>query len=299
VRKFIARFANQITGVLSGFDRLIFRGRFQRLCYPDGVRCFLGSQGVLLKDFEDFAKGNTKMIHDAAADVAKKLCLPTKYLESSRESKEDVARAFLAEQPMVSGPICMLSCVEPCSSWRVWRSRERKHPQQVQRWTTKCLHYYLYCLDPEFGFMHVRIQTWMPFMVQVYVNGREWLGRQLDRIRMRYTRADNCFPHLADPHRAQQVFDGMLELPWARILDNFTVGANPALSAIVDAVGADYNWTIHQSEWATDVMFRDAAFLSACYPALVRHAVTDFSCVDVMRFLGKRLTTERAASCAV
>jgi hypothetical protein len=29
--------------------------------------------------------------------------------------------------------------------------------------------------------MHVRVPTWMPYTVQVYVNGREWLGQQLDR----------------------------------------------------------------------------------------------------------------------
>jgi hypothetical protein len=289
VRQFIARHAEKITGVLSGFDRLICRGHLLPLCHEGGVYGFLSRQGVLLKEFETFVKTMTAMIRDAAGSVADARARPIRYLESSDTSKEEVARALLAEHPIRSGPICLLSTLEPCSSWEVWRSRERKHPQELRRRKTKCLHLYTYFLDPEFGFGHVRVQTWMPYQVQVYVNGREWLGRQLDRARMSYVRADNCFPHLADPDRAQQIFDGMLELPWRQLLDDLILRANPALASILDAVGASYYWTFHQSEWASDVMFRDAEELAACYPDLVRHAMTNFSSEDVMRFLGKRL----------
>src|SRR6266480_3520390 len=34
----------------------------------------------------------------------------------------------------------------------------------------------------------------VPFSVQVCVNGREWLARQMDRVGMKYVRQDNCFP---------------------------------------------------------------------------------------------------------
>lgn len=291
VRQFVARHADKITGVLSGFDRLIFRGHLRPLCHEGGVRGFLASQGVLLKDFGRFVEAKTKTIRDAATGVLNRLGRPIQYLESSRISKEQVARAYLAEQSMRAGPICMLSALEPCSSWQVWRSRERKHPQEVRRRSTKCLHNYTYFLDRDLGFMHVRVQTWMPYTVQVYVNGREWLGRQLDRVRMRYTRASNCFPHLADPQRAQDIFDEMLDLPWRQILDRLVLRANPALAEIMGAACSTYYWTIHQSEWASDIMFRDASALSSLYPGLVRHAMTDFHSDDVMRFLGRKLTS--------
>jgi len=290
VRKFIARHSDKITGVLSGFDRMIFRGHLLPLCHDGGVRRFLAGQEVLLKDFESFVKCATAMIREAATDVVDARGRPSHYLESSRVSKEDFARRVLVDSPVRSGPICLLSTLEPCSSWRVWRSRERLHPQELRRHTTKCLHLYTYFVDPEFGFCHVRVQTWMPFTVQVYVNGREWLGRQLDRARMSYRRADNCFPWLADPQRAQAIFDGMLDLPWRQLLDGIVDRANPALAAIINDLGAGFYWTLHQSEWATDVMFRDAAELARLYPDLVRHAMTDFSSEDVMRFLGRRLT---------
>ena len=35
------------------------------------------------------------------------------------------------------------------------------------------------------------LQTWFPFEMQVYVNGREWLARSLDRAKLKYRRSDN------------------------------------------------------------------------------------------------------------
>ena len=214
MQQFIARHADQITGVLSGFDRVILRGSLMPLCHEDGVRRFLSRQGVLLKDFEPFAKATTALVRDGAFEATVGHGRPTIYLESSQTSKEGEARKLLAEHPIQSGLICLLRTLEPCWTWQVWRSRERKHPQQVRRKHTKGLSFYTYFDDPQFGFGHVRVQSYMPYHVQVYVNGREWLGRQLDHIGMRYIRADNCFPHLADVQRAQRVFDGMLDLPW-------------------------------------------------------------------------------------
>ena len=36
---------------------------------------------------------------------------------------------------------------------------------------TKCKHYYFYYNDDEFGLMYLKIQTWFPYNVQIYING--------------------------------------------------------------------------------------------------------------------------------
>jgi len=45
----------------------------------------------------------------------------------------------------------------------------------------------------EFGFLSARMQPWFPFSVQVCVNGREWLARQMDRVGMKYVRQKIVF----------------------------------------------------------------------------------------------------------
>ena len=56
-----------------------------------------------------------------------------------------------------------------------------------------CLHLCHYWMHPVPGFMHGRLQTWFPFRIQMCLNGREWLSRQMDQAGMKYHREDNCF----------------------------------------------------------------------------------------------------------
>src|SRR6185369_9057052 len=54
--------------------------------------------------------------------------------------------------------------------------------------------------------------------------------------------------------------------------------------------GQDYYWVADQSEYATDVLFTDAAALASLYPRLVEHARACLSAEDVLKFLGRKLT---------
>jgi hypothetical protein len=78
----------------------------------------------------------------------------------------------------------------------------------------KCLHFYFYFLDPEFGFMHVRVQSWLPFTIQIYVNGHEWLCRQLDRRGIGYQRYDNALLSIDDPATAAHLCRRFARLRW-------------------------------------------------------------------------------------
>lgn len=52
---------------------------------------------------------------------------------------------------------------------------------------------YFYFLDRDVGLMYVRIQSWFPFTVQVYVNGHSWLARQMKKRRLGFIQHDNAF----------------------------------------------------------------------------------------------------------
>ncbi len=52
----------------------------------------------------------------------------------------------------------------------------------------KCLHLCFYFLDRQLGLIHVKVQTWFPFPIQVYVNGQQWLTRRLGRHGVRYAK---------------------------------------------------------------------------------------------------------------
>ena len=101
-------------------------------------------------------------------------------------------------------------------------------------------------------------------------------------------RRDNCFTALGAPALAQRLLDRQLTVAWKRLLDAVARALNPLHARIFRPWPQSYYWSAYQTEWATDLLFRDAAALGALYPALVRHAMLHFHSVDGMRFLGRK-----------
>ena len=284
MERFVTRHSDRITATLAGFDRMRFRGTLRSISYRRGFDQFLTRQHVLLKDFGPFALRVSDRLKAHAEALAAAAGRPVEYLASSRVSKEDRARAIAARDGITEGLICVLSCVEPCRSFGVRKDRPTQR-LVVTAQERKCLHLYFYYLDREFGLMHLRLQTWLPFTIHVCVNGREWLARQLRAARMTYTQVDNAITAVADPARAQQLLDRLGTRRWTGLLTAWARRINP-LPAALDL--RPYYWSLDESEFATDVLFRDAAALAGVYPALTRHAIEQFGSDDVLRFLGRR-----------
>jgi len=285
--RFIQRFADKITGVLSGFDRLIFRGSLRAIVFPEGMKRLLWHKQVLLKEFGAWAEGMTERLKEASCQAAKDQKRPIVYLQSADTDKDELAREIAAEDGITSGLVAILTCVEPCMSFDIHRNKEKKKLELVYR-RRKCLFLYHYWIDPQFGWMNARIESWLPFHVQVCLNGREWLARMMDQNGIRYRRHENCFLWIDDVAKAQELMNRQLRTAWPKALDRLLRQLNPAHGQIFRGIPVRYYWSVYQSEWATDIMFRKASDLAAVYPALVLHGIHTFSSGDVIRFLGRK-----------
>jgi hypothetical protein len=169
MHKFITKHQAEIAGVLSGFDRMVFRGTLQSLSYPEGMKHYLWVNQVRLTDFGAHVQRVSERLKDACSAQADALRRPVQYLTSSADDKEALARAIAARDGIDEGLVCLLSCVEPCRTFEVYRNRGTHRLELVSR-TRKCLFLYQYWMHPEFGFLNARIQTWFPFAVQVCLN---------------------------------------------------------------------------------------------------------------------------------
>jgi hypothetical protein len=288
---------DRIVGSLTMFDRLIFKGHLTRLYVPGAVRALLWSQGVPITNFAGYVKEATDTLIAHAEAIAQEAGRPSIYLARSTtrdhgRSKEDMAREIAARDGITEGLVCVLRAVEPCRSFSLRKSGEFI---QVVPATRQCLRFYFYVIDPEFGFMHVRLQSWLPFEIQVYVNGREWLARQLDQTGVGYLRHDNALLRIDNLDKAYELCDRFAHRAWPRLLNVFAHWVNPHLHTIEAADFGGYYWVLDQAEVATDVMFRDRPTLAAVMPDLVRHATLHLSSTDVLHFLGRKLHPSLAA----
>lgn len=292
---FIARFQDQLSGVLSGFDRLVFRGSLWR-DQITGMKGYLWAHGLGAKDFGSHAALISKRVKDASLAPMRAAGRPVRYLNSGKDDKQQIALAIAAKDGIVEGPICALTAVELCRSYAIELNDQTRQPE-LRLAPRKCLFLYHYWMHPVFGFLSVRLQTWFPFPVHLYLNGREWLARQMDQAGIAYRRHDNCFTWVEQVERAQSLLDEQLRTNWVQWFDPIIQQVHPLLfSEMCVHYPMKYFWTCQDSEWATDLMFRNPDQLRRLVPRLLHLGVVSFSSPDVLRFMGKKLTRQGNAA---
>jgi hypothetical protein len=202
-------------------------------------------------------------------------------------SKESLARRIAEKKQIVQGPVCVFSTVEPCDSFEV-RTNPKTQKLEPQRRKRKCLHFYLYLIDHEFGWMHIRLQSWFPFSIQIYVNGREWLCRSLEQADIGYLRSDNKITYVTNLERAQALAERLHHKKWVGTLNAFAKRVNPLLPMLKKHTERGYYWCVEQSEFATDILFRDRASLERLMADVLRFAQSELSVRENFRFLGRK-----------
>ena len=158
---FMKKHNKNIIGILTGWDRIVFRGTLRLIANLTGMDKYLSMTGVLLKDFREFAKAKTAQLIESSTDKARQAGRPNIYLNSSRIDKEKKALGIVQQDNVSQGLICILRVVEPCMTYEVHRNRSKKI-LELHKKESKCMFLYHYWFDDHFGFMGARIQTWFP-----------------------------------------------------------------------------------------------------------------------------------------
>ena len=165
--------------------------------------------------------------------------------KASKQSKEQRIDQIIRERKIETGLVAVLCVQETCRTVKLRYGQQRPRLEFAYR-PQRVLYYYF--LDKEFGRVHVRIQTWFPFNIQICLNGREGLARQMDQEGIRYQRKDNCFRWIENLPRAQQLLDAQLLSDWPQHLERLAKQINPVLEEVLSPFVARYYWTCHASE---------------------------------------------------
>lgn len=297
MKSFVQRHARIVTGVLSGFDRLVLHGVPRLFAYTSGLLKYLCHRRIGLKEFGTHSRQLSDRIVAASLKPVEEAGRPVLYLPGGKDDKEAIARQIAAKDRVKEGTICVLRTVELCRSYEVCGNAQTQRIE-LRRRDRKCLHLYHYQIHPVFGFMHVRLQTWYPFDLQVCLNGREWLSRQLDKAGIGYVRQRNTFLQVDGLPAAQRMLRRQLHASWTSLLRGLVRAVHPLAReffvTMPDGSRAPvaYYWTAPQSEWATDVMFTSRADLLPLYERLVRHGIASYGPGDVLRFFGRRVKAD-------
>jgi len=114
---------------------------------------------------------------------------------------------------------------------------------------------------------------------------KETVARQLEQAGVGFERLGNKILHLDDFDAMQPLLDQQLRTSWCSLLDSFVPIAFPTITS---TLGTDlrYTWTLWQSEWASDLMFKDRRDLDEVMNAVVRHAFIGGHPERLLRYFG-------------
>jgi len=288
---FLQKHQKDVIGIIHSFDRLRLQGSLRYLYFSDIFIEYLRSAKVLFKDFKEFATSLTDEVCAKAQALAKSLGRPSIYFASSSLSKEQEAQKIVQRDALKEGLVAVFRCVEPCRTYKMRGNYQTKMLEPKLEWG-KCLHIYFYVQHPRFGLLHLRLQTWFPFLIHICLNGHEWLARQMDEKGLSYRKADNRFTWIEDFQVAQSLADAQLRTDWVALCEELRRTYHPLHEKIAQPLALSYYWTAPQTEFASDVVFRDQGTLDRLFPRLMLHAMLNLGSEQVMRFLGKKLNVQ-------
>jgi len=270
--KLLELYKEKVMGAINGLDRIRFRGTLRWLANEKGLNIFLRGHGILLKEFKGWVMQRTAALRQSCDDQAEALGVETIYLNRSGINKEELARQMALEKGISEGPICNFSVLETCFAPQVRGNKALKQLELKMR-STKCVHLYHYFNHAQYGFGHIRLQSWVPFNMFICLNGRHWLERQLQNAGIAYRKEGNCFPWIEDVSAAQELLDLQMESNWNEVLTGLVRQMCPDLAEAIFPARPDYYWSADETEWASDIMFHSRDELDRLFPHLLYHGL--------------------------
>ena len=129
-----------------------------------------------------------------------------------KQRKDDVTQKYLKDFKKSEGVLYVGKAQEKARVMRTERRRDSRtgatYPWIVQS-TAMVNHYYFYCVDEDFGPLFVKFCSYFPYNAKLYINGHEYLKRQLKKRGVAFEPLDNGIKSCANPELLQRLADGM------------------------------------------------------------------------------------------
>jgi hypothetical protein len=128
------------------------------------------------------------------------------------QRKDDIAAAYLKKFTKSEGVLFIGKAQEKTPVFRTERRRDDRtgatYPWLV-RSTAMVNHFYVYCVDRDFGPFFLKFSTYFPYNGKLCLNGHEYAKRQLEQKGIHFEALDNGVLCCDDPRRLQAICDGL------------------------------------------------------------------------------------------
>jgi hypothetical protein len=158
--------------------------------------------------FGKIGDGYVKAIHS----FAEKENIPVVQFKKG-ENKEEKARPYLeaAAREGKDRVVFIGIAQEKASAWRSWPAKgheKKSHPHmEWGRQMAFVNHFYFYIWDSDWGGAFWKTNAYAPFPIWLWLNGHEWVKRQLEKAGIAYEALDNGFRSCENAKELQKICD--------------------------------------------------------------------------------------------
>jgi hypothetical protein len=276
----------EINGKLYCYDRVLINAVAGTFGFPDGMAMFFNQHKYRIFDFANVFTPVTERIRKNAESLANDNGLEIEYIRNTNAfRKEDRIAAIVEARGEDEGLVHIFSALEVNKTYKPWHDKTNGRTF-FKNDNTKCLTYYFYFIDREFGLCFMRVPTIAPYKIDFYFNGHNWLETKLKKKGIPYQKADNAFTDIADFEEAQRLSDRIRVEDLHKALDLFIKRYCP----MPDEWALSCNYTIRQVEYACDIIFENEEDLKPLYDNIIKTAMHTVTPDNIANFLGKRFS---------
>jgi len=262
----------------------VITGSLYPFCYAQGMTSYLYRHGIRVFDYAKFAEPLRERLRENAETLAQANGIKIEFMRKKDFRKETRIQQILKERGQQPGLVHIIGAMEACSSYLPWHDKVTGKTY-LKSGSSKCMTYYFYFMDEQLGLCYLRVPTWCPFRLQFYFNGHNWLANQLKQQGIACKMLDNAFVHIDDYARANQLANEFDVESLHQRLDEFAQQYCP----VVTELNLTYYWSMMQTEYATDLVFKSREPLQAFYPLLLETLTHAVKPADIATFLGRKL----------
>jgi hypothetical protein len=198
------RYAELLSGNYDCADRIVLNAYFRMGHTAGGFRVWwrtlTGSEETLDNTHLMRMAGRfSRRVHG----YAKAQGIPLVHCQAGQH-KHELAEEYLAKTQIRQGVFLILVARAQAPVWDVTTTHHHIEPKRPMPYVN---HYSFHILDPEWGHLTIKISGHPPFPAQVILNGHEYVARQADKARIRFTKEGNCFTEISDAAGLAKIAD--------------------------------------------------------------------------------------------
>jgi hypothetical protein len=279
----------------TAWDRIVLNGYLDRLQRPENISYFfrevVGVPAVTPEVLMSRTAPYRAWVTRYAAEHAIPLVVAPK-----GQRKEDVVAPYYRRFQATEGVVAVLTSTE---SGRTFVSYTPRYPPSggdpgyrlLHPARKRFLHYYFYLLDPVLGPMSVRVGTFLPFTLAVFLNGHSFLAQELTRLGVGFRKDDNAFLAVDDLAALEAAAERLTPQLIERRCGSWVRQLAPRFTAEEQAaVDLHYRYSVAQIELATDVIFRRSAPLKALFRRATELGILLGGADRTTHLFGRRIT---------